>query len=106
MPNDDLVRSAPERRRRLAAHDLTRRVFPLRAARGRQYEAAPTAGRSLEPRVGCVDGSREAPVHTVSYQSNFAPNRMIVGPMMLTGRRNAPPLFQVMFWAASELVML
>lgn len=40
------------------------------------------------------------------YQSNFAPKRMIVGPMMLTGRRYVDPPPQLMFWAASELVRL
>jgi hypothetical protein len=40
------------------------------------------------------------------HQSNFTPNRMIVGPMTLTGCRNAVPLFHVMFWAAFELVRL
>lgn len=39
--------------------------------------------------------AREQP--RVCYQSTLTPKRMIVGPMMLTGWRNADPLLQVMF---------
>lgn len=43
---------------------------------------------------------------SLSYQSNFTPKRAIVGPTMLTGRSNAEPLPQLMFWAASEFIRL
>lgn len=42
----------------------------------------------------------------LAYQSNFTPNRTMVGPMIEMGSSNALPLFQVMFWAAAEFVRL
>lgn len=94
----------PRARHRRGSRSTSRR----RGGRWKFWKVVAGASDESSTKSQNVTGKRRngaSPLGT-DYQSYFTPNRMMRGPMIVDGNRNDDPLPQVMFEAASELVML